>query len=817
MKARNFLGFGSLYRAYKRKGLEAQLKSNTAQLVLHESYLEIIETISDIISLTPKDQSYFFNLSLDKLHKITGLSSTIRNPLLPNGKTILSFLKDLGPENFETLKAAVLNYRMYSVKHENVENLVFAGGGAKGMAYPGVLSVLDRPLSKNSNKTILTNVKAVAGASAGALTALPLALGLSAKEVQDIVVNNDFGAFFSESCLDKGGIRGAMLSYIMKRGMGGEKFRDIKKELRFIKAYCEEFEKAYSIILLKAYNFGKSKQYDITKDDFNEVSASLERHAVYRESLANFREHFAKTSSEIQLRKLLSELDTITVEKQSGLDFVHEHSLNKARAVLQKEGYSQEEVIDLNPLGDSQDSAKYVLRSSRDKDNIEGFFGDIIEKRLDAIPEEKLEDVVPELTIQQDQKLFRDIKKGLKYITEFVRPLLDEVAPYEASPVFWKRELMSILRNHELNKSNSMASNIEKMQKKTGLNSWQAKSVIDSLSEMPASVIQGLLNDSEAGSQYAVDSTLEAVVTEHSKRSYRAGAKRNMTFEHLRKLALGLPQYGFKDLYITMCEDKGAGHALKAIGKLKNPLVEKYSLIEASYDNAEFKSMPIKKSARFSMNLPLVFDQLEYKGRMFVDGGVKNNLPKNIFHNKGAKTAQKTLVFMFGEDDYFKKSHNFKRALYSSPIFNNGLGVVQGIKSLISRFSAGLHYQKNTSYKEISGADMWKTHIVRSYDVGTTSFIMSRKDKLRLIERAEASMMEKMEKGTDAQRAFLQSRQEILIEEYAKLEGIPVSKIDVSKFQPDEKAFQAASKNIRLFAKDIELGMDRPREQLLTL
>ncbi|WP_432404754.1 patatin-like phospholipase family protein [Wukongibacter sp. M2B1] len=62
----------------------------------------------------------------------------------------------------------------------NFKNLVFEGGGAKGVAYIGALEVLEE-------KGILKDIVRVGGASAGSINALLLGLGYSVKEIGDIV------------------------------------------------------------------------------------------------------------------------------------------------------------------------------------------------------------------------------------------------------------------------------------------------------------------------------------------------------------------------------------------------------------------------------------------------------------------------------------------------------------------------------------------------------------------------------------------------------------------------------------------------------
>lgn len=67
-------------------------------------------------------------------------------------------------------------------------NLIFEGGGVKGLAYVGTLRVLDE-------RGILDGLQRVGGASAGAITACLLAVGFEVDEIEDIMNDMDFKAF----------------------------------------------------------------------------------------------------------------------------------------------------------------------------------------------------------------------------------------------------------------------------------------------------------------------------------------------------------------------------------------------------------------------------------------------------------------------------------------------------------------------------------------------------------------------------------------------------------------------------------------------
>lgn len=71
------------------------------------------------------------------------------------------------------------------------KNLVFEGGGVKGLAYVGAMGILDQ-------KGILSNIERVGGTSAGAINAVLLGLNYSLAETEDILRNLDFKNFLDD-------------------------------------------------------------------------------------------------------------------------------------------------------------------------------------------------------------------------------------------------------------------------------------------------------------------------------------------------------------------------------------------------------------------------------------------------------------------------------------------------------------------------------------------------------------------------------------------------------------------------------------------
>ena len=113
----------------------------------------------------------------------------------------------------------------------NIKNLVFQGGGVKGIAYAGALEVLEEA-------KILDKVERVAGTSAGAITACLLALKYDAADVKQIIFNTQFKKFedgwnpfrvISKYGLYKGDyFRNLMGTYVKKKlGSKNATFKDL--------------------------------------------------------------------------------------------------------------------------------------------------------------------------------------------------------------------------------------------------------------------------------------------------------------------------------------------------------------------------------------------------------------------------------------------------------------------------------------------------------------------------------------------------------------------------------------------------------------
>lgn len=80
-----------------------------------------------------------------------------------------------------------------------IKNLVFEGAGIRGIAYAGVIDVLEK-------HDKLKQIEKVGGTSAGAITALMLSLGYTSNEIGDIISSTQFNKFNDGQFMFIGGL-----------------------------------------------------------------------------------------------------------------------------------------------------------------------------------------------------------------------------------------------------------------------------------------------------------------------------------------------------------------------------------------------------------------------------------------------------------------------------------------------------------------------------------------------------------------------------------------------------------------------------------
>jgi NTE family protein len=98
-----------------------------------------------------------------------------------------------------------------------IKNLVFEGGGIRGIAYCGSITEME-------SRQMIRKVEKVAGTSAGAILALTVSLGYTGKEIQDIISGTNFKKFNDGRYMFVGGINRTNKYFGWYRGARFEKW-----------------------------------------------------------------------------------------------------------------------------------------------------------------------------------------------------------------------------------------------------------------------------------------------------------------------------------------------------------------------------------------------------------------------------------------------------------------------------------------------------------------------------------------------------------------------------------------------------------------
>jgi NTE family protein len=100
---------------------------------------------------------------------------------------------------------------LWSCIAQQYENLVFEGGGVRGIAYVGVLQELE-------SQKILPQIKRVAGTSAGAIAALTVSIGYQPNEIEKIIYDTRLEKFNDGRYFFVGGLTRMSKKYGWYRG-----------------------------------------------------------------------------------------------------------------------------------------------------------------------------------------------------------------------------------------------------------------------------------------------------------------------------------------------------------------------------------------------------------------------------------------------------------------------------------------------------------------------------------------------------------------------------------------------------------------------
>lgn len=284
-------------------------------------------------------------------------------------------------------------------KSEKNLNVAFAGGGAKGFAHIGsIRRILEEPHLK---------IGSVAGTSAGAIAALPFALGFDADKLEKMVLETDFSMFIYESNINNG--VGNLFSKKKKLLFQTSFLRTVQEELN--DTFYEYVLKSQQLRDLLDIKFDDNIQK--TKNDQLYYIKDLFKSPTFLNSARrNGLIKFMFNEPKKELKNIIK-----NAQKNARQDVINSKPF-KALQTIGTSHYNESQKDLLKHF--SQDPHKELmtfLRLERKEDLIEEYFGDMIYQSLRKINPMILKEVFGTETVNEFQ--LRDLSfRQFKHLRE---------------------------------------------------------------------------------------------------------------------------------------------------------------------------------------------------------------------------------------------------------------------------------------------------------------------------------------------------------------------------------------------------------------
>lgn len=705
------------------------------------------------------------NLPESELIRFFGLGreGVINDPTFSGFKTYLAegFPESLGAclekiddQDFAVFQEYLASRMDNKIDLNNLDYLVLTGGGAKGFAYPGVIDALDEMKSPNSEKegSLYNNIKETAGASAGALISLPVALGYTPEQLKKLVNENRFENFFDESIASSGGLKGELVR-LAKRFKGG--LRRKLAEVDYLDVFTRDLNK--QIIDYSANFLANLNSTNPTSD---EIESKREEVKTYMRTMTH--------------HQMMEFIDTLS--QTAPIDEWIEKSTKMAQKKVKGRFFNKyltKKFPDFGGFNSVEEAASFSLRRFYGSDKIEEFMGDIIEDALSKVPEKELERVLPSMTLKADKMLLRNVSVVLSCINKSGAPRLSDAGFPINQATGWREQLNQMITQDSTNSHGVWAENkgyhwndLRNDVKEHGIDVQELNTAISAIREMDNHSFIQALNATRVPNPDHYDigqNQIKNTIPDWAFDTQRSLYKRNLNFLELSKLCDELPEYGFKKLHITMCKVNGDPSLFGMATKRSKYFDERYELAMGSHNSDEYSRMPIKVSARISMNLPVGFEKKVYYKDKFIDGGVVSNTPNHVFLNEKYKGHQKTLTCFLGDNSFFESGRNIKDALKGNAYTWGDLAKVikNPLKAILippaKLLNWGL-YKLNPNYEKINNDDLWRSLFLETGDVGTIDFSLSTEKKIEIMEQAKKDTKNFLNNQNDAQLTFLNAR-----------------------------------------------------------
>jgi hypothetical protein len=283
---------------------------------------------------------------------------------------ITSFLLHKIPNYSETdmkLFKVLVNAEFYRVKPDELENIAFAGGGAKCLNYPGVL----RRFAEGGIK-----FKRVSGTSGGAITALAFSLGLTPKKIEEVVLQYDFTRFMYESNINNPILKNTMMTNMMH-------------QTAYLNEFKEEFEKRFLDYLIKNPSFFDKLGVPYVKDP--NITTELQNNLLIEHHYNEIFLNVPDLKSKLRFLPLDNYLKEVIVDSKKAALEIYTDSLK-----TEKDQTFVTELLDsMNTVKSNRYDELLIefVRLKKDEDIIEEFFGDLIESRLQHLGKDFLESI----------------------------------------------------------------------------------------------------------------------------------------------------------------------------------------------------------------------------------------------------------------------------------------------------------------------------------------------------------------------------------------------------------------------------------------
>jgi predicted acylesterase/phospholipase RssA len=767
----------------------------------YETMSELARYVEDVaLSFSDDDLTELLTGSYDELlanKNIREIPTDAFDENMPS--TFGACIEAIGLDDLEIFQKYVASRIFNRLDLNNVKYIVFSGGGEKGKGSAGVLKALERikpndPNNKNVN--LYDQIEAVSGASAGALIGLPVALGYTPNEVEQIVKSNNFAHFMDESQ--------AVKSNILQRNITKRLFSaQVNAELKYLSAFSESLMRNiidYSVKLLHE----------------NEPENDMENKRWRVEQLAHL---------ETLPFKVIAEFcdDLIGLQDSPVKKWIleAEKEADKKHRVLSKlrNFFGKKPIDPFSGFLTERESMIFTIRRAFGEDKITAFLEDMIEDRLDKISNSDLEKILPSVTTQADEMLERNVLSLLSIMATHSFKNISFDGGHAIGTKAWKRDLIASARQNDGSLIQTSSPGWDKLSELSDVQGREMTTALNAIIQMPSHHIAsiGWIANERGKSQFSNKSLIRSYISKPAYESQRSLYKRNLNFQELEILAEATPDLGFKKLHITMSRYQGWGKVLfSPVNNEKNggPVSIKKSEIEqdrkkrnsctgclvghftgawefmdshkislshraeletANGDSERYQRMPLSKAVRISMSIPFgVFKAVEYEGEKYADGGIRSNLPTHPFISDEKDGQNETLICMIGDDDFYRSGKTIKGAIRAVPSLGRLWRSMKpqsmmDFKLLVRPLAiAGNwlmsegHYFMNPNYKSLSHDDVLRTIVVRSFDVGMTDFGTSAEKTQELINKAMMSTKNALENGNDVQLSFLMDKMELL-------------------------------------------------------